>query len=65
MGDARAALELFSESDENKIFNLASKLTAYNLERQKCCDELYVSAKAKLKERGVAHSARRIYFGGD
>ena len=53
MGDARAALELFGESDESKIFSLASKLTAYNLERQKCCDELYVSAKAKLKERGA------------
>ncbi len=53
MGDARSALDLFSESDEKKIFDLAAKLTAYNLERQKCCDELYLSAKAKLKEQGA------------
>ncbi len=53
MGDARAALELFGESDEGRIFDLAAKLTSYNLERQKCCDELYLSAKAKLKERGA------------
>lgn len=53
MGDARAALQLFGESDEGKIFDLAAKLTSYNLERQKCCDELYLSAKAKLKEQGA------------
>lgn len=53
MGDARSALALFNERDENKIFDLASKLTAYNQERQKYCDELYLSAKQKLKERGA------------
>ena len=53
MGDARAALTLFGETDENKIFNLAAKLTAYNTERQKYCDELYLSAKNKIKERGA------------
>lgn len=53
MGDARAALELFAEEDENKIFDLAARLTAYNTERQKYCDELYTCAKAKLKERGA------------
>ncbi|MDE6868281.1 MAG: single-stranded-DNA-specific exonuclease RecJ [Clostridia bacterium] len=53
MGDARAALRLFGETDESKIFDLAAKLTAYNLERQKCCDELYLSAKAKLKDTGA------------
>ena len=53
MGDARSALKLFMETDENAIFDLSCKLTSYNLERQKYCDELYASAKQKLKERGA------------
>jgi len=52
MGDARAALDLFTETDERKIYDLSVKLTEYNLERQKYCDELYLSAKHMLKERG-------------
>lgn len=53
MGDAHAALSLFNESDEGRIFELASQLTEYNLERQKYCDELYLSAKEMLAEEGV------------
>ena len=53
MGDAKSALDLFNETDENAIFNLASKLTSYNIERQKYCDELYTSAKEMLAEEGV------------
>jgi len=53
MGDARAAFNLFTSEDENEILNLAAQLCAYNTERQKCCDELYASAKAKLKEKGA------------
>lgn len=53
MGDAKAALALFTSNDENEIFNLAAKLTEYNVERQKYCDELYLSAKSKIKERGA------------
>ncbi len=53
MGDARSALNLFTAQDENEIFDLACKLTAYNLERQKYCDELYARAKSKIKERGA------------
>lgn len=53
MGDAKAALRLFNETDENIIFDLSAKLTAYNAERQKYCDELYNSAKQKIKERGA------------
>ena len=52
MGDAKAALELFNVKDENKIFDLSAKLTAYNIERQKCCDELYLSAKEMIKQKG-------------
>lgn len=53
MGDANAALALFCEEDEKRIFDLSVKLTAYNQERQKCCEDLYLSAKEKLKERGA------------
>ncbi len=52
MGDAKAALTLFNETDKAKIFELAAKLAEYNLERQKCCDELYTSAKQMIKEKG-------------
>ncbi len=53
MGDANAALRLFLSSDEREIYDYSVKLSAYNLERQKCCEELYDSAKAKLKEKGA------------
>ena len=33
MGDANSAVRLFTETDENEIFNLSAKLTAYNIER--------------------------------
>ena len=53
MGDAATALNLFSETDERKISDLAAKLSAYNLERQKYCEELYLSAKQKITEQGA------------
>lgn len=53
MGDARAAFQLFVSEDESEILHLAAKLCAYNTERQKCCDELYASAKAKLAKKGA------------
>lgn len=53
MGDATAALNLFSETDERKIDALAAKLASYNLERQKYCEELYLSAKQKISEQGA------------
>lgn len=53
MGDANAALNLFCAKDEKTIFDLSVKLTAYNAERQKCCDELYASAKAQLSRQGA------------
>lgn len=53
MGDANAALRLFCSDDEKEIFDLSVKLTAYNAERQKCCDELYASAKEKLNTEGA------------
>ena len=53
MGDAYAAFRLFIETDENKIYDLSVKLCTYNTERQKCCDELYLSAKQKIREKGA------------
>lgn len=53
MGDANSALTLFTSDDEKTIFGLSAKLTEYNIERQKYCDELYLSAKSKIKERGA------------
>lgn len=49
MGDADCALRLFTSCDENEIFELSAKLVQYNLERQACCDELYRSAKEKIR----------------
>ena len=63
MGDAKSALDLFNETDENAVFNLASKLTSYNIERQKYCDELYTSAKEMLAEEGV--SGKIIILAGE
>ena len=53
MGDAQSAFRLFTADNENEIYDLATKLCLYNTERQKCCDELYWSAKKKLTEKGA------------
>lgn len=48
MGDAAAALTLFNETDPIAISELSAKLTAYNMERQKYCEEMFQSAKRML-----------------
>ena len=53
MGDAHAALSLFTTDDEGEIFTLAARLNAYNAERQKYCDDLYAQASAKVREEGA------------
>ena len=53
MGDARAALDLFTSESESEIFELAVKLNQYNTERQKSCDELYAEAKEMLLKKGA------------
>ncbi len=53
MGDAQAAFRLFVSENEREIYDLATQLCLYNTERQKCCDELYASAKKKLLEKGA------------
>ncbi|MDE7087598.1 MAG: hypothetical protein K2O67_05345, partial [Clostridia bacterium] len=53
MGDACAALNLFLSENDREIYDYSVKLSAYNVERQKKCDELYNSAKLMLKKRGA------------
>ena len=53
MGDSQAAFQLFISEKESEIYDLSTKLCLYNTERQKCCDELYASAKKKLLEKGA------------
>lgn len=53
MGDAASALRLFTSDDEEEIFSLAAKLTAYNTERQKYCEELHAEADSIVKEKGA------------
>lgn len=53
MGDAQAAFKLFTSDNESEIYELATKLCVYNTERQKYCDDLYLSAKQKLLEKGA------------
>ncbi|MBQ7163763.1 MAG: single-stranded-DNA-specific exonuclease RecJ [Clostridia bacterium] len=64
MGDARCALRLFLSDDKYEIFNLAAKLTEYNIKRQAECDELYASAKAKLREKGAYRRIILLEDGG-
>ncbi len=53
MGDALSAFRLFTSEKENEIYDLSVKLCLYNTERQKYCDELYISAKQKLLKKGA------------
>lgn len=53
MGDALAAFKLFTAETEAEVYELSVKLCLYNTERQKYCDELYLSAKKKLLEKGA------------
>ena len=53
MGDADSALRLFLSKDENEIFDLSVKLNGYNIARQAECDEIYRSAKEKIRTSGA------------
>ncbi len=53
MGDAQAALALFTTEREEEIEALSEKLNAYNLERQRLCDELYEEARRKIAAEGA------------
>lgn len=53
MGDAHAALDLFTTENEEAIAALAEKLNLYNAERQRACDELYAQAVAQIRGEGA------------
>lgn len=53
MGTAATALRLFMSEDPEEIADLVARLSEYNAQRQRICDELYESAKAKIKETGA------------
>ena len=53
MGDAAAALRLFTQTDENKMFDLAAKLCEYNVARQMECDKIYTQAKEKILQQNL------------
>lgn len=53
MGDANSALRLFTSEDEGEICDLSCRLNEYNTERQQLCDEVYRSAKQKIREQGA------------
>lgn len=53
MGNSNAAYELFIAEEEEHKREIAAKLCAYNVERQKKCDELYLAAKQTLAAKGA------------
>ena len=53
MGDANTALSLFTETNPNTIFDLATKIENYNLLRQQECDRIYNQAKQKIIENNM------------
>ncbi len=50
MGDANSALQLFTTSDPNAVYELSVKLNGYNVARQTECDNIYHEAKDKIKK---------------
>ncbi|MDE7296439.1 MAG: single-stranded-DNA-specific exonuclease RecJ [Clostridia bacterium] len=53
MGDAHAALDMFTSEDDDEIHALAEKLNGYNVARQKYCDEMYRVALAHIYADGA------------
>lgn len=53
MGNAKAALRLFTSDDEEEIAMLAQQLNAYNSERQQACDALYTQAVRTVRQEGA------------
>ncbi len=56
MGDANAALRLFTSEDEEETRVLAELLNNYNAERQRLCDELFERARAQIAVEGAYES---------
>lgn len=50
MNDANCALKLFTQTDPNIIYDLAIKLSEYNINRQIECDKIYKEAREKIQK---------------
>lgn len=57
MGDANAALKLFTSTDENTVYDLAVKLSEYNIQRQEECDRIYREAKRIIESEKLYRNA--------
>lgn len=53
MGDARVALQLFINNDQEQLFQSLIKLTEMNIERQNRCNKVYEDAINKLNSLNV------------
>ena len=53
MGNAAAALRLFTSDDGEEVYALASKLNEYNLQRQQYCEELHAEADTIVRQKGT------------
>lgn len=53
LGDAHAALRIFTSEDEGEIAELAALLNRYNVERQKYCDDLFSQALETVYAQGA------------
>lgn len=54
MGDAATALKAFISDSDNEVFDCCVKLGKYNVARQSECDEIYRSAKQKIREENLS-----------
>ncbi|MBQ3046998.1 MAG: single-stranded-DNA-specific exonuclease RecJ [Clostridia bacterium] len=57
MGDAATSLKIFTTEDPNKIFDLAAKLSEYNVARQMECDNIYHQAKEMISRDRLDENA--------
>ena len=51
LGDVASSLRLFVSDDEDEIYALAAKLNEYNIQRQKCSDQLQSEANDIVRMR--------------
>lgn len=61
MGDAASALKLFTSESSSEIYDLATKLCAYNDERRVMCENLSSDIRSKLKECETSDKIIMLY----
>lgn len=57
VGEAKRAVALFCEEDEEAIDNLCRQLDRANAERQRICDEIFSAAKEQIEREGMLSSS--------